>query len=107
MDIDEVIKLISNAKEENFQKTKHFKIRYKCRNKKLPEESEFINILLTKKPVGILKQGVDKFKVYYELDEEYDMIVILSIKNTNPLKINLITVFPSKRSRRERDDDNK
>ena len=103
MDIDEVLNYIITAKKENFKETEHFKIKSERRKNKLPSRDELIYMLEDIKPVGILKQNSEKFKIYYELDEKYDIVIILSIKSIEPLSINLITTFPEKRSKRERE----
>ncbi|ADC70062.1 hypothetical protein MFS40622_1386 [Methanocaldococcus sp. FS406-22] len=94
MDIDEVLKCLSNTTKENFKKTEHFEIRMGLRKDNLPTEEGLFEILTKNKPVGILKQKDDKFKVYYEFDEEHDIVVVISIKSVEPLQINLITIFP-------------
>jgi len=46
MDIDEVLKYLSNTKKENFKKTKHFKIRIELRKDNLPTEEKLFEILI-------------------------------------------------------------
>ena len=102
MDIDEFLNYLSNATKENFKKTKHFEIRIELREDNLPQEDELFRILTENKPVGILKQKDDKFKVYYEFNEKHDVVVVMSIKSIEPLQINLVTIFPQDRKRREK-----
>jgi len=103
MEIDEVLNRIICAKKDNFNSTAHFNIKLERRKNKLPNYDKFVDMLESIKPIGIIKQNNEKFKIYYELDEKYDMVVILSIKSIKPLSINLITIFPEKRSKRERE----
>jgi len=103
MDIDNVLNCMINAKKDNFKETEHFKIKLKRRRDKLPNHGELISTLEGTKPVGILKQNEEKFKLYYELDERYDIVIIISVKSVEPISINLITTFPEKRSKRERE----
>ena len=37
------------------------------------------------------------------MDERYDIVIIISVKSVEPISINLITTFPEKRSKRERE----
>ncbi|ACV25375.1 hypothetical protein QIT38_gp35 [Methanocaldococcus fervens tailed virus 1] len=105
MDIDEVIEILSEIEEENITITNHFIERCESRKDKLPNISKIKNMLLTQKPVGILKQSGNKFRLYYELDEKYDLIIVISVWNTNPIEINLVTTYPQEKKKRERKDE--
>lgn len=69
-----------------------------------PDANKIFDIILNKKPVGILKQDTNKFKLLYDLTEEYDLVIVMSVKNPDPITINLITCFPEKSSKRRRED---
>ncbi len=100
MEINEVLKLLFKAKEDNITISNHFIERYENRKYKLPDLSEIINILTNKTPIGILKQSETKFRLYYELDEKYDIIIVISVWNTNPIIINLVTLYPQEKKKR-------
>jgi len=102
MDIDEVLYYLLASKKENFNKTKHYETRLELREEDLPSEEEILKIISENKPVGILKQKDGKFKVYYENSEEHDIVVVINIKSVEPLSINLITIYPQNRKRREK-----
>ena len=105
MEINEVLNLLSRSKEENITISIHFMERYENRKNKLPDLSEIIKILINKTPVGILKQSENKFRLYYELDEKYDLIIVISVWNVNPIEINLVTTYPQEKKKRERKDE--
>jgi hypothetical protein len=62
-----------------------------------------IIIILNETPLGILKQSEDKFKLIYNLNNDSDYIIIISVKRTNPLRINLVSCFPEESRRRRRE----
>ncbi|UXM85125.1 hypothetical protein [Methanococcus aeolicus] len=102
-DVEDIIRLLYNLSIDNLIETKHFT---KHIEENIPEISSVINdYILCKKPVGILKQDNSKFKLYYELDEIYDLIVIIGIKSESPTTISLITCFKQESKRRVRKDD--
>ncbi len=102
-DIEDIIDILKNIDMDNLIETSHFT---KHINENIPEISSVINdYLLDKKPVGILKQDSSKFRLYYELDEKYDLIIVISIKSEDPVKISLITCFKQKSKKRVRRDE--
>jgi len=42
----------------------------------------------------------NEYKVFYNINEKYDIVVILSVINSNPIKIKFITVYPQHATRR-------
>ena len=101
--IEDVINILKNIDENNLIKTKHFIAQH---NERLPELDVIGDFILKKEFAGILKQDTNKFKIYYEIDEKHDLIVILCIKSTNPdIKISLITCFEQSSDRRVRKDE--
>jgi len=103
--IEDIINFLKNIDRTNLIETRHFR---KHIDENIPEISSVINdYILKQKPVGILRQDNTKFKLYYELDEKYDLIVVISVnvKSENPITISLITCFKQKASRRVRKDE--
>ena len=70
-----------------------------------PDLNEIYHIILKEQPVGILKQEEEKFKLYYERTEKHDLIIIISIKSTNPILFNLVTCFLEDANKRRRPDE--
>jgi len=63
-----------------------------------------IPIILKKKPVEISKQDDQKFKLCYELENDHDLIIVISVINSKPLTINLVTSYIRSSNRRRRKD---
>ena len=102
-DVEDIIRLLNDIGIDNLSETKHFP---KHIEENIPEISSVINdYILSKKPVGILKQDDSKFKLYYELDDKYDLIIVISVKSESPITISLITCFKQASKRRVRKDD--
>lgn len=94
MDIDAFWVCLSNASEDNFIVTEHFLKRLESRKSKdFPDLNGILDIAMNKKPVGILIQSEEKFKVYYSTNNVYDLVVVFAIKNTNPVRIALVTCY--------------
>lgn len=100
--IKEVIGILENLNEDNLVETEHFIFQH---NERLPELDIINDFILKKDIVGILQQDKAKFKLIYEIDEKYDLVVIISIKSENPKKISLITCFKQSSKRRVRKDE--
>ena len=104
MDVDTVLGYLSKIDISNLRVTHHFETRANERKNDIhPDVNGIYDIILNEKSVGILKQNADTFKLYYNLGEEHDLIIIISVKNSNPIIINLVTCFlvDSKKRRRE------
>lgn len=56
-------------------------------------------------PVGVLEQDTGKFKVLYNYNEEYDLSIVFSVKDENPIRISLVTCFKEPAKRRQRPDE--
>lgn len=104
MDIDTVLRYLSKIYVSNLRVTHHFETRANERKNDIhPDVNGIYDIIFNEKPVGILKQNENTFKLYDNLSENHDLIIIISVKNPNPIIINLITCFlvDSKKRRRE------
>jgi len=89
----------------NLYLTNHFIIRANERKSDIyPDANGIIEIVLNEIPLGILKQSEEKFKLIYPFNDDNDYVIIMSIKETNPLRINLISCFPEESKKRRRDD---
>ncbi|UXM85430.1 hypothetical protein [Methanococcus aeolicus] len=101
--IEDVINILKDIDKNNLVKTEHFISQH---NERVPELDIIDDFILKKEFSGILKQDVAKFKLYYEIDEKYDLIILIDIKSTNPeVKINLITCIKQSSKRRVRKDE--
>ncbi|MFU8653422.1 hypothetical protein [Methanotorris formicicus] len=100
--IEDVINMLKNIDGDNLIKTEHFISQH---NERIPELDIINDFILKKEVVGIIKQDRAKFKLIYEINERYDLIVIIGIKSENPNKISLITCFKQSSKRRVRRDE--
>ena len=106
MDIDDVLVILSKIDKSNIHKTEHFNLRVQHRKKHIPQDiNELYSKILNEKPVSISKQDENKFKLGYELNEDYDLTIILSIKTRKSLTINLVTCYIEQSKKRMRKDD--
>lgn len=104
MNIDDVLVYLSKIDESNIHKTEHFDIRAQHRKKHVMQDTPSDKIL-NEKPVSISKQDHNKFKVGYELNEKYDLIIIVSIDIQKSLTLNLVTYYIEQTKKRLRKDD--
>jgi hypothetical protein len=106
MDVGILLNCLSKINTDNIHATYHFQERIDQRKSEIhPDLNEIYSILLKEQPVGILKQEEGKFKLYYERTEKYDLIIIVSIKSTSPLILNLVTCFLEDAKKRRRPDE--
>jgi len=106
VDISTFLNYLSKIEIDNLRATYHFQERISERKSEIhPDLNEIYGIILKEAPIGILKQDEEKFKLYYEKTEKYDLIIILSIKNLNPLILNLVTCFLEDANKRRRPDE--
>lgn len=85
--------------------TNHFTIRANERKSDIyPDANEIVNIILNNTPFGILKQSEEKFKLIYNLNYDDDFVCIISVKNSDPVQINLVSCFPDEAKKRRRED---
>jgi hypothetical protein len=89
---------------DNIHETNHFRERVRVR---FGEDfiKEIYDTIFDHTPVGILEQDTGKFKVLYRYNEEYDLIIIFSIKERNPTICSLVTCFKEASKKRVRADE--
>jgi len=97
---DNMQKLLCVVKERNITYSKHFLLRLKLRSKHndfiLADTKEFKKMIINRYPTHVEYENEDaKFQVFYNMNEEYDLIVILAIKHIRkPIRINFVTLHP-------------
>lgn len=105
MDIDEVLVYLSQIDEKNIHETKHFIIRFDQRKDKIGLDLKgMYTQIINEKPVTISKQDKMKFKLGYELNNDYDLIIIISINTHQSIIINLVTCYIEMSNNRRRID---
>lgn len=112
---EEIYKLLSTSNEKNLEFKSHFLDRFIKRAQicdVMPQNlTEVKKILLNSCPVYIDYQennelkNENEYKVFYNINEKYDIVVILSVINSNPIKIKFITVYPQHTTRRSKIDE--
>lgn len=91
MDIYTFGKILSEIKIDDIEESDHFIDRDRVR---LRMGIENLYVFINRNtPVAILKQSTGKFKVMYEYSKEYDLSIVFSVKQRNPLKLILVTCF--------------
>jgi len=94
LDIDEVLVCLSRINENNLHTTKHFQLRFNQRKDKIhPDIKGIYTTIINEKPVMISKQDNNKFKLGYELNDDYDLTIVVSINTQRSLSINLVTCY--------------
>lgn len=105
LDIDKALECLSKISVSNLHLTDHFKLRSNQRKNDLIQDVENIpSIILKNKPVSISKQNDTTFKLLYELDNDYDLTIVISIRIDNPVLFNLITCFKVTSHKRKREE---
>lgn len=105
MDIGTILEYISKIDISNLHFTYHLTLKADERKSDIyPDLNGIIQIILNDTPVGILKQTEEKFKLIYNLNDDDDFIIIISVKRTDPLRINVVTCFPEESKKRRRED---
>lgn len=100
LNADNMRKLLCTVKERNIIYSKHFLHRLKLRSKYndfIPSDTkEFKKMIINRYPTHVEYENEDaKFQVFYNMNEEYDLIVIFAIKHIRePTRINFITLHP-------------
>lgn len=104
-DVREVLDYLAKIEKINLHLTDHFRIRANERKSDIyPDTNGIVDIILNDIPCGILKQSDDKFKLIYNLNTDDDCIIIVSVKNSSPIRINLVSTFPDEAKKRRRED---
>ena len=108
MDIDYILDRLLHISESNLYATKHFQKRVDQRKNNIhPDINGIYATILNEKPIAISKQDETKFKISYELDNDYDLTIIISIISRNSLTVNLVTSYIEKSIQRRRKDNEK
>jgi hypothetical protein len=100
LNVHNMQKLLCTVKERNITYKKHFLFRLETRSKQnsfIPTDiKEFKKMVINRYPTLVIYENEDaKFQVYYNLNEEYDLIVILAIMHIRkPVRIRFITLYP-------------
>ena len=104
MKIVELLNNLPDLKREKLLITRHFRIRYgERKDSQIPGIDEIFNTLVTSDPVEISIQGHLKFKILYNLDDHYDLTLVIVVKNISPeIDISLITCYKRTIERRVR-----
>jgi len=105
LDIDYVLECLSKISASELHSTKHFELKVHLRRNNIISDVDSIrSIILKNKPVGILKQNETKFKILYNLDNKYDLTIIISSPALIPISFNLVTLFIEEATKRLRED---
>lgn len=99
MDIADIV--MSSAKNNTLIKTLHYLEQVELRqNEIVPDDVGIQNLMSTKTPIHIEKQTGDRFKLLYNIDLKYDLVIVVSYKNFSKDNISLITVYQQESKRR-------
>ncbi|KAB2940463.1 MAG: hypothetical protein OIN90_03920 [Candidatus Methanoperedens sp.] len=107
MDIDNILECLTKITIDDLHSTSHFDIRVTQRKNNLIQDANSIKLIILKdKPLGILKQDDKKFKLLYKLNDDYDLVVIISSSSNNPNlnSFNLVTYFIETSNKRKREE---
>ena len=75
----------------NITFSKHFVKRTKERGlEDLTDLATLHDMISTEDPAGIVDQENNKFQVLYRHNDKYDVVIIIAVKSTNPLKVSLV-----------------
>lgn len=112
---EEIYKLLSTTDEKNTEYKSHFLYRLIKRAQicdSMPQNlTEIQKILLNRCPVYIDSQennelkNENEYKVFYNINEKYDIVIVLSLIYSSPVKIKFITVYPQHANRRSKMDE--
>jgi hypothetical protein len=99
---EELFTYLSAISENNIKFRPHFLDRLETRsNGVVPDESGVKKILINTRPVYVEYQSKDgRFKVYYNVTEKYDLIIVMSLSAASPIKIELTTIYKQEAKRR-------
>ena len=99
MNAEEIFKCLSSKKESDLIFTKHFIDRYHERINEVPNIKVIANMLLTCSPNFSEPEEEDKYKLYYNLTEESDLIIIIVLAK-NPRLLTLYSQPTYRRSQK-------
>lgn len=97
--LEKALEIIRNCNESQISETIHFNIRNTHRNN---DVGIVHNVFLNSPTVGIIKQDLNKFKVYFEhpTKTSKDIVIIFEIDDNECIKF--ITTFLTKKDQREK-----
>jgi len=85
MNITGVLQSLSKLKRQNLICTSHFRIRFEeRRDDDMPDIDGMHELLVSGDPVAISNQEEDKFEILFNLNEDYDLALIVAVDDTNP-----------------------
>jgi hypothetical protein len=99
MNTEEIFKCLSSKKESDLIFAKHFIDRYHERINEVPNIKVIANMLLTCSPNFSEPEEEDKYKLYYNLTEESDLIIIIVLAK-NPRLLTLYSQPTYRRSQK-------
>jgi len=104
MNISTFLRSLANLKSENISNSQHFSIRHEERKDDvMPEIDGIHKMLISGEAVEVSQQDDQKFRILFNLNEKYDLALVVSVKNTNPeIIIRLITCYKIPINRRVR-----
>ncbi|WAI01105.1 hypothetical protein [Methanogenium organophilum] len=102
MNISTLLQSLPKLKSENITSSTHFNIRFEERKDDvMPDIDGIHKMLISSDPVAISNQEGEKFEILFNLNEDYDLALVVSVKDTNPeIIIRLITCYKKERKRR-------
>lgn len=90
-----------HAKNHDLITTSHFLEMLELRQNGIVPDFDGICVLMaTQSPVKIEEQTDDKFKLFYSIDDKYDLIIVIVCIIISPSKVRLITVHQQESKRR-------
>ena len=107
---EEIYELLCITNEKNIEYRVHFVKRLETRARIsdiIPNDiAEFKKILLNRCPVYVDYQennelkDENEYRVFYNITEKYDLVVVLSLVSCSPIKIKFITLYQQNVNRR-------
>ena len=102
MNISIFLQSLPNLLKGNIRSSGHFMIRHEERmDDSMPDIDGIHKMLISEEPVAVSKQDDDKFEILFNLNENYDLALVVSVMETNPeIVIKLITCYKKNIGRR-------
>lgn len=99
-----LFKVLSTLDNKNIECRRHFldrlNIRGQTANIEIKDVEEIKKILLNRCPVYVEYLTEDEYKLFYDITDKYDLVIIIYIYVSSPTKVRLITMYPQKVNRR-------
>ena len=105
MNIADIV--IDSAKNNTIIKTRHYLDQLELRrNDIVPNDDGVHDLLCNRNPVCISRGRTDdSFKLFYDIDAVYDLMIIISIKSSSPYLISLLAIHKQNAKRRPKSDE--